>query len=127
MAEEKKEQGLGASEPPAQLGYRGRSASEEEEFESNQSRVLYQILDKNQKIIEKCKVKRDGVVDENSILNQVDPDWNYNITMGDIEKRRISNLPGLDPEVYEDIWFPMKDSVRKVFVALKVKRVSGIF
>ena len=120
MKEEEEEEVIGAM--PPKLGSRQRSISVEDEKEDENSTVLVRLLDKDQDVVEKTKNKKN----KESKLNKVDPDWDYNITMGDVEKRRIKNLPGKDPDKEYELWFPIKDSVRKVFIALKVKRVSDV-
>ena len=107
---------------PSGLLYRQRSASVDDNKDNPDSEVLYELPDEKQDVVEKTKNSKRP----DSILNKVDPDWDYNITIGDVEKRRIKNLPGKDPNDTLDLWFPKKGSVRKVFIALKVKRVSDV-
>lgn len=90
-----------------------------EEDEEKRSVLLFQHWDKDQKIAEKLHTS-------NPSLNVNDPNWNYNLTVGDVEKRRIKYIPGYDYQHYEDVWFPIHGSIRKVFISLKIKRCSDI-
>lgn len=107
------------------------------------SQVIYRIYDRDQKVPKKVHN------DKWEELNKVDPNWKYNITLGDLEFRKITHYDGTE----ETLWFPMekypddyepdgdekKDDdkkkkkkgkkpvpPRKVFIALKVKRVSAV-
>eukprot|EP01083_Nonionella_stella_P179832 639562_1 len=101
----------------------------------DESVVITRIYDRDQTIPEKVHCKKLG----EEHLNQVDRNWKYNITLGDIELRRITHFDGTQ----ETLWFPMerypddyefgKDEKgkaltppRKVFVSLKVKRVCDV-
>eukprot|EP01083_Nonionella_stella_P108187 314364_1 len=73
-------------------------------------------------------------------LGKVDHDWKYNITMGDLELKTVTLCDGEK----KTLWFPLEEypdeyfgddqgkkkkkdlPPRKVFVALKVKRVSAV-
>lgn len=93
--------------------------SESSDDESD-SVLLFQLFDADQEIIPKTRNEKNP----KSPLHSYDPKWDQNMTFGDVEKRRIKNLPGQDPEKTKDIWFPIKDSKRKVFCAIKIKRCS---
>eukprot|EP00484_Ammonia_sp_Unknown_P001953 CAMPEP_0197022306 /NCGR_PEP_ID=MMETSP1384-20130603/3213_1 /TAXON_ID=29189 /ORGANISM="Ammonia sp." /LENGTH=642 /DNA_ID=CAMNT_0042450323 /DNA_START=41 /DNA_END=1969 /DNA_ORIENTATION=+ len=110
-----------------------------------ESVLIRRLYDKDQKVPKVVHSK-----DEKSRLNEVDPNWKYNITVGDLELRKITHYDGTE----ETLWFPMekypKDWVdpaeedapkddkkkkkkgkpptppRKVFIAMKIKRVSAV-
>ena len=105
-----------------------------------ESELIYRIYDHQQQVPKKVHSKK------SDRLNKVDPKWKYNITLGDMEFRKITHYDGTE----ETLWFPMeeypkdyqdpadeegkdnkkkkkkKTPPRKVFVALKVKRVSAV-
>jgi len=137
----------------------GDAPSGDEDADDGGPRVLYRLYDFEQEIPKKVHGKEAGS------LNNVDLKWRYNITLGDMEFRRIVHDDRLVEakavkNKVEEIWFPMEQYPdgydppnpmniemdppsaemdqpdepnkramkpdRKVFVALKVKRVSDV-
>jgi len=90
-----------------------------------ESVLLYELPDRNQKVSPKLNYDED----EQAILDG----WEYHPKLGDLEKREITitdtnefgQIVGRRKEV---LWFAKDslDSKRKVFIAMKVKRVSAI-
>lgn len=117
--------------------------SKEESKDPNETIILQTIFDRDQTVPKIVHNK-----DPNHTLNSVDKDWKYNMTLGDIQLRTITHYDGKK----ETLWFPLEEypkeyypeeksddddkkkkkkkkketPPRKVFVALKVKRVSAV-
>lgn len=100
------------------------------------SELITRIFDRDQEVPQKVHNPN-----KDHRLNTVDPDWKYNMTLGDLELRKITHYDGKE----ETLWFPMEKypddyfksdddkqkkkkakPPRKVFVSLKVKRVSAV-
>lgn len=97
---------------------------EEEVVEDKGPKVIYQVFDTEQKIPDKVQGKGPNA------LNEVDPEWKYNITLGDMEFRRIVHDQSLvDAKVVkkpvEELWFPMERYPDDYDPALGIRVGSG--
>ena len=60
---------------------------------------IWNGLDKDQNVPKKIHSQ------QSERLNKVDPKWKYNITLGDLEFRKITHYDGTE----ETLWFPMEE------------------
>eukprot|EP01083_Nonionella_stella_P011470 32575_1 len=101
-------------------------AQDNESKDDSNTILVRRLYDRDQQVPKVVQNKEDP----DHILNTVDKNWNYNITMGDMELRTITLYDGTK----ETLWFPMEEypdqsdtlPLRKVFISLKVKRVSAV-
>ena len=92
---------------------------------SENSEVKFTLLENAQNVPAKLHYQFDGDV-------RNDP-WDYHPRLGDVEKRKITvNIKSKNKKgskinrKEETLWFAKEGSLRKVFISLKVKRVSAI-